>query len=105
VCSSDLAALEGKRVPVTSACIGAAVPTTTALRWIAMLEEKGLIARENDSSDARRVFVKLAGEARQGMADYFARVTKVQKPEPNAAPRAQSSGAEGRPLRRRNGSA
>ena len=60
-------------MPVTSACIGAAVPTTTALRWIAMLEAKGLITRENDSSDARRVFVKLSPEARQGMADYFAR--------------------------------
>ena len=50
---------EGKRVPVTSACIGAAVPTTTALRWLTILESRGLVEREADSRDARRIFVRL----------------------------------------------
>jgi len=43
-----IAAKERKRVPVTSACIGAAVPTTTALRWLAVLEERGLVLRVAD---------------------------------------------------------
>ncbi|MBW8784829.1 MAG: MarR family transcriptional regulator [Novosphingobium sp.] len=67
-----IAAKEGKRVPVTSACIGAAVPTTTALRWISLLEERGLIVRENDASDARRVFVRLSADAYAKMVRYFA---------------------------------
>ena len=69
-----IAAKERKRLPVTSACIGAAVPATTALRWLTVLEEKGLIVRENDSHDARRVFVRLSAEAYEKMVAYFADV-------------------------------
>lgn len=85
-----VAAREGKRVPVTSACIGAAVPTTTALRWIAMLEARGLVVKENDANDARRVFVRLTEDADMRMADYFVRATEgprgkaFLKPSPTA---------------------
>ena len=68
-----IAAKERKRVPVTSACIGAAVPTTTALRWLAVLEERGLVLREADPSDARRVFVRLSADAYGKMVAYFVR--------------------------------
>ena len=68
-----IAAKERKRVPVTSACIGAAVPTTTALRWLAILEERGLVVREADPTDARRIFVRLTAEAYAKMIAYFAR--------------------------------
>lgn len=68
-----IAAKERKRVPVTSACIGAAVPTTTALRWLAILEEGGLVLREADPADARRIFVRLTTEAYGKMVAYFAR--------------------------------
>ncbi|MGV3511648.1 MAG: MarR family transcriptional regulator [Novosphingobium sp.] len=66
-----IAAKERKRLPVTSACIGAAVPATTALRWLTVLEEKGLIVRENDASDARRVFVRLSSDGYEKMLHYF----------------------------------
>lgn len=66
-----IAAKERKRLPVTSACIGAAVPATTALRWLTVLEEKGLIVRENDTADARRVFVRLSTEGYEKMIAYF----------------------------------
>lgn len=69
-----IAAKERKRLPVTSACIGAAVPATTALRWLTVLEEKGLIMRENDSNDARRVFVRLSAEGYEKMVAYFSDV-------------------------------
>lgn len=69
-----IAAKERKRLPVTSACIGAAVPATTALRWLTVLEEKGLIVRENDSNDARRVFVRLSTEGYEKMVAYFSDV-------------------------------
>ena len=68
-----IAGLEGKRVPVTSACIGACVPTTTALRWLSLIEERGLVIREPDPSDARRAHVRLSPEAMRRMEQYFQR--------------------------------
>ncbi len=76
-----IAAREGKKVPVTSACIGAAVPTTTALRWLAVLEGRGLIIREADGRDARRIFVRLSPEADQQVAEYFIRITRASRAE------------------------
>jgi hypothetical protein len=61
----------GKRVAVTSACIGSGVPSTTALRWLNVLELRGLIEREDDNSDARRSFVRLTAKARRLMAEFF----------------------------------
>lgn len=58
----DLAAarLEGTRVSVSSLCIAANVPTTTALRWIKTLVDRGLVLRSPDPGDARRSFIDLA---------------------------------------------
>ncbi len=57
------AQLEGKPVPVSSLCIAAAVPTTTALRWIRSLSEAGLFIRQTDPSDARRTWISLSPDA------------------------------------------
>jgi hypothetical protein len=54
------AQLEGKKVAVSSLCIAAAVPPTTALRWIGVLAENQLIVRVADPDDGRRVHVELA---------------------------------------------
>jgi len=62
---------KGKRVAVTSACIGSGVPSTTALRWLNVLEMRGLVEREDDNHDARRSFVRLTPKARLQMAEYF----------------------------------
>jgi len=62
----------GKRVAVTSACIGSGVPSTTALRWLNVLEMRELVEREDDNHDARRSFVRLTPKARQLMTEYFA---------------------------------
>lgn len=61
----DLAAaqLEGKPVPVSSLCIAAAVPTTTALRWIRSLSHAGLFERHIDPADARRNYISLSETA------------------------------------------
>lgn len=66
-----IAAKERRRVSVTSACIGSAVPSTTALRWIAILEKQGLLMREADPGDARRVYVKLSARGYAAMLEYF----------------------------------
>jgi hypothetical protein len=65
------ARLEGKRVPVSSLCIAAAVPTTTALRWIRSLTEAGLLDRYTDPSDARRSHIEIAEPAAASMLAYL----------------------------------
>lgn len=59
------------RVSVTSLCHGAAVPATTALRWINQLEDRGLIARRDDPMDGRRHFLMLSNEGLDAMNGYF----------------------------------
>lgn len=66
-----IAAKERRRVSVTSACIGSAVPSTTALRWISILERQGLLTREADPGDARRVYVRLSPRGYEAMLEYF----------------------------------
>ena len=65
------------RVPVSSLCIAAAVPATTALRWIKTMTDAGMFLRRADPHDGRRVFVELAPAASQAMRSYFAEVGKA----------------------------
>jgi hypothetical protein len=62
------------RVPVSSLCIAAAVPATTALRWLKTMVSQGLFVRRADPHDGRRVFVELAPEASNALRRYFADV-------------------------------
>ncbi len=62
------------RVPVSSLCIAAAVPATTALRWLKSMTEKGIFLRRADPHDGRRVFVELSRDASVAMRRYFAEV-------------------------------
>lgn len=71
------AKLEHARVSVSSLCIAAAVPPTTALRWISTLSEAGLIEREADPLDKRRAFIGLSDEAGKGMRGYVAAVERA----------------------------
>lgn len=61
----DLAAarLEGRQVSVSSLCIAATVPTTTGLRWIKQMVDRGLFVRHSDPQDARRAFITLSPDA------------------------------------------
>lgn len=72
----DLAAAkaERKQVSVTSLCIAAGVPPTTALRWIGQMQHAGLFERVEDRSDRRRAFIGLTEKAAEGMARYFAAI-------------------------------
>ena len=62
------------RVPVSSLCIAASVPATTALRWIKTMTDNGLFNRRADPHDGRRVFIELAPAASLAMRRYFAEV-------------------------------
>lgn len=62
------------RVPVSSLCIAASVPATTALRWLKMMVAKGLFIRRSDPHDGRRVFVELAPQTSEALRRYFGEV-------------------------------
>jgi DNA-binding MarR family transcriptional regulator len=59
------------RVPVSSLCIAAAVPATTALRWIKSMTDRGLLVRRDDPHDGRRVFIEMAPETSASLRRYF----------------------------------
>ena len=65
------ARLERQPVSVSSLCIAAAVPATTALRWIKTMTDAGLFVREADPHDGRRIFIALAEGAHDALARYF----------------------------------
>lgn len=66
-----VATRENRPVPTTSACIGANVPPTTALRWLRILEARGLVEREEDGRDGRRTFVRLSARGLAAMDDWL----------------------------------
>ena len=72
----DLAAsrIERRSVSVSSLCIAAAVPPTTALRWIRLMTDQQLLERRSDPGDARRMFVDLSDAAFDKLCGWFALV-------------------------------
>lgn len=71
-----VARIERQDLSVTDVCVAAAVPQTTALRWIGTLEREGLIDRTPDPRDSRRVIVRLSGDGWERMERYL-RVTGI----------------------------
>ncbi len=71
----DLASarVAGKTVPVLSACAAAGVPTSTALRWIRLLVEQGLVRRWSDPSDRRRDLVEIQDHTMAAMLEFLDR--------------------------------
>ena len=65
---------EQARVSVTSLCIAAGVPATTALRWIKQMVDSGLFERIDDASDRRRAFIALSERSLDAMTRYFASI-------------------------------
>lgn len=66
-----LARIERRLVAVSSLCIAAAVPPTTALRWIKRLTDEGLFVRSADPRDGRRVYIDLSEDCAERMAAYL----------------------------------
>ena len=64
-----------QRTSVTALCNAAAVPATTALRWVRKLEEEGLLDRRQDPLDARRSWVELSNGANAKMRRYLEAVS------------------------------
>ena len=71
------ARLEKNRVAVSSLCIAAAVPATTALRWIKALTDRGLFVRSADPEDGRRVYIELSDDTARALAAYLRAVRRI----------------------------
>jgi hypothetical protein len=71
------ARMEGVDVAVSSLCVAAAVPTTTALRWVRSLSEAGVFVRRTDPGDARRAFITLSDSAHDAMIGWLRRFATV----------------------------
>jgi hypothetical protein len=65
-----LGELEHRSICVSSLCIAAATPPTTALRWIGNMTDAGLFERYPDPTDKRRHFLRLSEDARRAMHGY-----------------------------------
>jgi hypothetical protein len=71
------ARLEKQKVAVSSLCIAAAVPPTTALRWIKALCDQGIFVRVADPEDGRRVFIELSAQSAAAMDNYLRAAQRV----------------------------
>lgn len=63
------------RVTISSLCESAAVPATTALRWITILNDRNLIHRRKDVHDRRRVFAELTPETSHKLRQFLSEAT------------------------------
>jgi hypothetical protein len=71
------ARVEKQRVAVSSLCIAAAVPPTTALRWIKTLCDQGVFVRIADPEDGRRVFIELSDDAARATEAYLKSAQRI----------------------------
>ena len=58
-------------VSVTTLSNSSALPLTTALRRLDVLEQEGLVSRFQDPTDRRKTLVRLTGEGRAAMERFF----------------------------------
>lgn len=68
----------GRKLQVSTVCIGAQVPNTTALRYIGLLEVRGYIDRECDPQDSRRIFLRLTSLGMARMTNFFEMTDALQ---------------------------
>lgn len=69
---------QGKVSSITSLCQDAAVPGTTALRWVHHMVEIGLLTRRDDPLDQRRAFISFTAEGRHKMRKYADQIAKLR---------------------------
>lgn len=65
--------IQGRAVSVSSCCIASHVAATTALRYITVLEEQGLISREPHEHDKRSSLLRLTASGLRMMDETMTR--------------------------------
>ena len=72
------AQLDDKQVSIGALCSVSGVSINSAMRWIALLEDTGLIVRYSDDRDPHIEFMRLTPYARGLIANYLTRVASVR---------------------------
>lgn len=72
--------LGGRCARASDLCRVSGVPSSTALRWIKMLEDHGWITRLPDQRDARRSFLSLTDKSKIAMERFFAQPELANPP-------------------------
>jgi hypothetical protein len=62
---------EGRKVTISSACIAASAPTTTATRHISHLVQQGLVMRVPHPVDARSSYLQLSAASERKLTQLF----------------------------------
>lgn len=62
---------EGRRLSITAACIGSRASTATAIRYVGLLCDAGILRRTADECDQRRSFVELTEHGWTIMTDLL----------------------------------
>ena len=70
-----------ERVSVSNACVASGVPSATALRWIDILIEGGLIRREADDVDRRRTWLTPTEHCMTQMEAYLSTLVVMRNVE------------------------
>lgn len=81
-----IAGERGEQVSVSSVGVAADVPSTTALRWIGMLTERGLIERSADGRDGRRKFLALTAAGKEGVELWLRLWLSDERPPQHPSP-------------------
>lgn len=68
----------GRAVSLSSLCIAAAVPNTTAARAVNAMVAEGILTKSRDPDDARRVIVDLSEATREKMRSWLTQVASRQ---------------------------
>ena len=74
-----VARIKGVRVSISSACIASGTPPTTAIRWLAYLQQIELIERSVDEFDRRRSFVSISDKGFDIMHNYYRKISLIQQ--------------------------
>lgn len=73
-----VAGSEGRTVYVNDACIASQTPTSTALRWIAVLVRDGLAVRIRDEVDARRTILDITPAGNRALSGLLGHWSSIQ---------------------------
>lgn len=68
----------GRLTPLSTSCIASGVPASTAQRWIRELETRGLIQRQGDPYDARRVYLDLTQAATRQLEQLLTEIGQTR---------------------------
>ena len=79
--------LNGATVTTNACCATAGVPRTTALRWIKLLQDRGLVTGSDDISDRRVTMLALSPHGRQTIHTWLEEIAALPLVQPDALSR------------------